>query len=359
MNDLMYEYAGVIHIHSTYSDGTGDVPSIARAAAESGLDFIILTDHNTLKAKKEGWERVYKGVIILVGMEINDRNDRNHYLVVGLDSPIGARLSAEEYVEKVRERGGIGFLAHPDEQRTHMPEHPPYPWTAWGADGFDGLEIWNHMSEWMEGLTNDNKIQRLIHPLKSIIKPSPVTLRRWDDLCRLRPVAGVGGVDAHAHKADVYGFFDVEVFPYKVMFRSIRTYVLLDEPLDTTDPARFDETKWRIYRALRDGRSYIANVYRGDPRGFEFTATQNRRHFSPGTTLRFSPVEPIRLSARVPSAADLRIVRNGEPVAEVRGGMEIGYRVSDIGAYRFEAWKNGCGWIFANHIRITDRHGRC
>jgi len=60
-----------------------------------------------------------------------------------------------------------------------MPQHPPYPWLAWDSEEFDGMEVWNHMSEWAEGLTEENKFQRFIHPLKSIDAPRDVTLRRW------------------------------------------------------------------------------------------------------------------------------------------------------------------------------------
>jgi len=45
----MNEYVGAIHIHSVYSDGTGNIEDIAQAAYETGLDFIMMTDHNTLK----------------------------------------------------------------------------------------------------------------------------------------------------------------------------------------------------------------------------------------------------------------------------------------------------------------------
>ena len=45
----MYEYVGAIHIHSVYSDGTGKIEEIAKAAYDSDLDFIMMTDHNTLK----------------------------------------------------------------------------------------------------------------------------------------------------------------------------------------------------------------------------------------------------------------------------------------------------------------------
>jgi hypothetical protein len=348
----MHEYIGAIHIHSTYSDGTGAIPDICRAASEVGLDFIMMSDHNSLKAKRDGWEGWRDDVMVLIGYEINDRNDRNHYLAYGLNQAVGVRISAAEYVRRVRERGGIGFIAHPDEKRNRFPEHPAYPWDAWESDEFDGMEIWNHMSEWTEGLTDENKFQRFIHPLKSIIAPPPETLKRWDELNGHRRVTAIGGVDAHAHKADIFGFFDVEVFPYKVMFKSIHTHVLLDEPLRRNDPEAFEEDKWKIYKALREGRSFVANSYHGDPRGFDFFATNGRLKLPSGSTVILPGIDKIRLTAKTPSRALLRLIADGRPLLEV-DGRELTFSVSHPGAYRVEAWIDDKGWIFSNHIRIV------
>lgn len=348
----MHEYAGAIHIHSTYSDGTGEIPEIARDASDSGLDFIMMSDHNSLRARKDGWEGWRDNVLVIIGYEINDRNDRNHYLAFGLDETVGVRISAQEYVRRVRERGGVGFLAHPDECRNQLPEHPAYPWDAWDSADFDGIEIWNHMSEWMEGLTEENKIQRFIHPLKTIIAPPAVTLKRWDALNRIRRVTAIGGVDAHAHKADILGFFDVEVFPYKVMFRSVRTHVLLDEPLHRNDDRHRDADARSILEALREGRSFVANRNTGDARGFEFHGTRGRRRILTGSLVELGGRESMRLSVRTPARARLRILRDGEPIEELLG-TELGVRISTPGAYRAEAWKGGKGWIFSNHIRVV------
>ena len=42
----MIEITGAIHMHSVFSDGSGEVEDIARYAGEAGLDYILLTDHN-------------------------------------------------------------------------------------------------------------------------------------------------------------------------------------------------------------------------------------------------------------------------------------------------------------------------
>jgi len=60
---------GVIHVHSVFSDGGGSPRDIADAASEAGLDFVVLTDHNTDEAKKRGFEKNYGKTDLFVEME--------------------------------------------------------------------------------------------------------------------------------------------------------------------------------------------------------------------------------------------------------------------------------------------------
>lgn len=55
----MFDYTGAIHMHSVFSDGTAKPDEIAGYANEVGLDYIILTDHNTLQAKQLGYDKLY------------------------------------------------------------------------------------------------------------------------------------------------------------------------------------------------------------------------------------------------------------------------------------------------------------
>ena len=175
----MFEYVGALHIHSVFSDGSGEIPDIALQAEETGLDFILISDHNTLRGLVEGYEKWYGKTLALIGCEINDRKNINHYLAFGINKTISTRLPAIEYVKKINDEGGFGFIAHPHEKRSSMAEHPPYPWTEWNSEDYTGIEIWNHMSEWMEGLTEQNKFNYFIHPLRSIIAPPAETLKLW------------------------------------------------------------------------------------------------------------------------------------------------------------------------------------
>ena len=45
--------AGDLHTHTVHSDGALTVDELARFAAESGLDFIAVTDHNTVSHHRE------------------------------------------------------------------------------------------------------------------------------------------------------------------------------------------------------------------------------------------------------------------------------------------------------------------
>ncbi len=347
----MFVYSGSLHIHSKFSDGSGEVREIANLANESGLDFIILTDHNTLRAKDEGYEGFYGKTLLIVGCEINDKENKNHYLAFGVDKTFSTRMPAAQYVKAVNDAGGIGFLAHPHEKRDSMEQHPPYPWTDWEISDFTGIEIWNHMSEWMENLTEQNKYNSFVHPLRTIERPAEETLEVWDRLNLQRKVTAIGGIDAHAHRVNLLGFFEVEVFPYKVLYRSIRTYVILPERMyPTDDPAVQNHYQKLIFEALKEGRSFVANYYHGDATGFRFVATAGGQNYNMGDTVPHG--EKINLRVLVPAQlAVMKLVHNGRIIDETTGS-DIEFVVYEKGVYRVEVYHEGRGWIFSNHIRV-------
>jgi len=347
----MFEYVGALHIHSIYSDGSGEVPDIAKFGEEVGLDYLVLTDHNTLRALHEGYEKWYGNTLLLVGCEINDKENKNHYLALGINEAFSTRISAKEYVKKVKEAGGIGFLAHPHEKRTHMKEHPPYPWIDWDIKDFNGIEIWNHMSEWMENLTEQNKYQNFVHPLRSIDKPPAETLEVWDSLSKERPVSAIGGIDAHAHKYNLLGFLEVEIFPYKVLFKSIRTHLLVNEEIKKgTESKDVAKAKQIIYNALAKGSSFISNDYHGDSKGFRFFAESQNKIYNMGETI--SDFSKVKFRVFLPAQkAEIRLIRNGKMIDSVENN-ESEFIIDKKGAYRIEVYLDEKAWIYSNHIRV-------
>ncbi len=347
----MHEYIGAIHMHSTFSDGTGEVTDIAKFADEVGLDYIILTDHNTLRALNEGFEKWYGNTLLLVGVEINDKENKNHYLAFGINEAFSTRTPAKKYVAKVKELGGIGFLAHPHEKRKHK-EHPAYPWTEWDTDDFTGIEIWNHMSEWVENLTEENKYRSFLHPLRTIVAPPKETLKVWDELNYKRKVVGIGGIDAHAHKYNLVGFLEVEIFPYKVLFKSIRTHVLLNQPIKKGKSTKEVEiAKGQIYNALKDGRCFVANDYVSESKGFRFYAEANGKKYQMGDVV--PEHKNVVLKVLIPGKnAFIKLLRNGHLV-ETESGLGAEFLVNKKGVYRVEVFFEDRAWIYSNHIRIN------
>lgn len=351
-------------MHSKFSDGTGTVKEIATCASDSNLDFAILTDHNTLKAKEKGFEKWYGNTMLIVGYEMNDIHNKNHYLVFGMDEVVGTyeklsdgdlgnRLSAVEYVKEIKDKGGIGFLAHPHEVRKHLPGHPAYPWTAWESEDFTGIEIWNHMSEWAEGLNESNKLQRFLHPLKSIIAPAEITLKKWDELNSKRKVVAIGGIDAHAHKHNFMGFV-FEIFAYKILFKSIRTHVLVEREIKKNNSKAFEFDKKQIIDALGSGRCFIVNNYYGSGTGFRFFAEYEGNHYTMGDEIKFDKNKNKKIILRtfLPSEAKIKLVKKGKCLDESKGLDNI-WDCDEKGSYRVEAWKHDKAWIFSNHIRVV------
>ncbi|MCX7875977.1 MAG: CehA/McbA family metallohydrolase [Melioribacteraceae bacterium] len=347
----MFEYVGVLHIHSVFSDGSGEIVEIVESAKECELDFLIITDHNTLRALNEGFEKWYGNILLLVGCEINDKQNLNHLLAFGINETISTRIPAKEYTKIVNESGGIGIIAHPFEKRSSMKEHPPYPWTEWESEDFHGIEIWNHMSEWMEGLTEQNKYNYFLHPLKSIVAPTSETLQKWDELNQKRKVVGIGGVDAHAHKVNLLGFVELEVFPYKVLFKSIRTHVLLDTSLENSKLKNdFLFAKEKIYNSIKEGNCFVSNYYHGDAKGFRFYAKHKGKIFPMGSSIDFT--NGIELKIEVPNEnPSIKLIHNGNEIAN-ENKSKLNYKINEKGAYRVEVYLNENAWIFSNHIRI-------
>ena len=75
--------AGVVHVHTTLSDGGGTPDEVVAAAQRAGLGFLAITDHNNLDAKPvEGY---HGGVLVLVGSELS--TTAGHLLGLGIAGP--------------------------------------------------------------------------------------------------------------------------------------------------------------------------------------------------------------------------------------------------------------------------------
>ena len=161
---------GDLHAHTIYSDGTATPAELAVHAAEAGLDFYGITDHNRaqspigLAPSGDGWP------VLVPGVEVTTY--AGHFNVWGTDAWYDFRDPTEAGVQSAVDAaiadGGLVSLNHP---KPFGPE-----WELPGVTGFHAIEPWNG---WWS---------RLNH----------VSLREWD--ARLRKgqrLIGICGSDIH------------------------------------------------------------------------------------------------------------------------------------------------------------------
>jgi hypothetical protein len=349
----MVEIVANLHAHTPYSDGHAYHREIARAAARAGIQVVAVTDHNVLVGGKEGY---VDGVLLLVGEEIHDARRRpqaNHCLVfnAGQEMCLWA-TRPQRLIDEVNKRAGLSFLAHPfDEASPLDPELDAIPWLDWDVHGFTGIELWNYMSEFKTYVKNvPTALLAILLPSLFIRGPSKSTLRRWDALLAAgRRVAAIGNADAHGMPIQL-GLLAKPVFDYAYLFRCVNTHLLIERPLS----GDVDKDKQMVYRALREGRGFVAYDLAGAARGFSFTARSSAAQAGMGEALQRGGA--VRFAVRCPRSGFITLLRNGQRVA-LGFGKALDYISSEPGAYRvevrcfFRGWLRG--WIYSNPIYVT------
>ncbi|MFO7568216.1 MAG: CehA/McbA family metallohydrolase [Smithellaceae bacterium] len=350
----VYDYTGVIHLHSVLSyDGQAPLESILGDAGRCGIDFLMLTDHDHLQGKENGWEGWQGKTLLIVGQEISPRF--NHYLAFNIRNPLPFPKEAEDilpqtYIDEVHAQGGFGFIAHPDHEGAPMFHVKHYAWKDWTVKGYTGISIWDFMTDWQSSLKGyASALLSFIFPARFLKGPRRVTLERWDALNQAGRVVGIGELDNHASIKKLLGITFV-AFPFHRAFHFIRTHALTREKL--TGQSGPDIA--RIFEAITTGRCYVACEYFREARGFEFNISQKETLFHMGDCLPLSP--NIKLCVKLPAPARIRLIRNGKAETEVIAA-ELSYPAVKTGVYRVEVYLKAAGkfrpWIFSNPIFVT------
>ncbi len=332
VDDGYREVTGVIHIHTTYSDGRLPIEAVATIANRQNLDYLILTDHNTLKPKadrKEGW---YGKTLVLVGDEIS--TESGHYVALHVRQEIPSRKDPQWTIDQVARQGGLGFIAHPFWSRSL--------WRNKEVRGFTGMEIYNAAHD----VSEENPIGL---GLATILLGSDFSVARWLDrsneplalwdryLKQGRRVVGMGGADAHGLK-----WMGLHLGPYGVVFKLVRNHLLVHGDL----------TEGTVYKALAQGHLFVAHDIVADANGFQFIAVRNGLvEAVMGDPVKRQP--GLKLDAYLPSPGKILLLKDGKPIQETRG-QHLQLDVAESGVYRVEATKKGKPWIYSNPIYVIE-----
>ena len=192
---------GVIHVHSSRSDGRGTPDEIARAAAQAGLKFVVITDHGDGTRSPD--PPVYRdGVLCFDAVEFSTSG--GHYIALDMSaSPYPLGGEARDVVDDVKRLGGFGIVAHPDSPKDEL------RWRDWAAP-FDALEVVNLDTAWRQHAAGTSWRERLnlagrllsypfrpAESIASLIQTSTIW-DRWSALAKRRHLVTLAGADAHA-----------------------------------------------------------------------------------------------------------------------------------------------------------------
>ena len=163
-------YRGDLQSHSYHSDGRGSLDALVESARHRGLDFLAVTEHNTVSHWPFLPHLEGDGLLLIPGEEVTTY--RGHMNVWGAQSWLDFRCRTPEDVERVieeaRRQGALCSVNHPKDTGTDWLFPDELPTDAW--------EVWN--GPWWQ---RNNQ-----------------ALTRWDRQLRLgRRVVAVGGSDYH------------------------------------------------------------------------------------------------------------------------------------------------------------------
>ncbi len=133
-------YKGIIHAHSTYSDGEYTLSELREVLVAAGCSFVCMTEHaeffNVEKLQtyvNECAALSDKKFLFIPGLEFNCQR-RMHVLGYGVTTLVDTD-DPQQVIAKIKKDGGVSVIAHPMDSA--------FPWIESFAELPRGIETWN------------------------------------------------------------------------------------------------------------------------------------------------------------------------------------------------------------------------
>ena len=161
-------YRGDLHCHTFHSDARGSPELLHAAARQAGLDFLAVSDHNTISQRRYFNVRSSPALVFVRAMEVTTAD--GHANVYGIDDWIDFRMSrssdSHALANIVHGKGGVLSINH---------DKPTIPW-GYELPEIDCMEVWQ--STWLAW--------------------NWISLARYDERLRTgRTISLIGGSDFH------------------------------------------------------------------------------------------------------------------------------------------------------------------
>ena len=385
----------VIHAHCFIShDSRGTLEQFIAAAKATNTKVVMMSDHpsQTKDYFKDGFSGMHEGVLFFPGAEA-----RGFLIYPRVPLDPDAYQDRQALVDAVLATKGVIFASHIEE----------WPEAAWALNGMTGSEMYNthfelkRRPEFADIERNPAKLLALIkgaekfsHEAFGAIQ-SPMTeyLTVLDRETQKHKLTMVAANDSHAN------------FGITVKGTEQKGMVVLEDPLGSklgeldanmvamlgiplpkelapgqvgfsflldTYERSFQHTSTHIWvpklepeavlGSLRGGITYVAFDWIADPTGFLFFLNDPSANVQPPARLMGGEVSMkpgMTLGAVLPLPAQLRLVRNGQPVPLPEPEAlkdRLKFPVTEKGTYRLEAWlpvgDEVLPWIYSGPIYV-------
>ena len=337
----LMELRGIVHVHSRYShDSDGRIGQILKAAAKTGTDFIVVTDHNRFHVAGETgfYEMKERRLLLLSGIEYSTRV--GHLLDLFPSLLHSKRLPPVDLVALILSSGGFPVVAHPTAGSR--------PWQDWGIEGLLGLEIYNVASDMREDAARiPGRVLRALVGRSDVVLASVDMPRKnielWQQLeKRGRSMLIVAA--SNAHGIEIGGDFNWD--DYRNSFGLVANRVWV-RSFDTDG----------IREAFEAHRLYVAFDSMGDPAGFEFSFSRGDRRWIFGERVPYGGAGSIEVT--LPYEGMMVLYRNDKEV-ERKEGTSLVHPVAAGGRFRIEVFRRDpefgqvFPWIISHPIEIAD-----
>jgi hypothetical protein len=385
------DYRCILHAHAEDSAHTGGtLAEMLADAKKAGISAILLSDHfRPPRDFIDGrWRGLKEGVLFIPGSETNG------FLVYPVNSILKRMdLKGMDFINTVTSGDGLIFLSHIEERK----DHP--------MDGLTGLEIYNRHWDAIQDKTMLLVLaQKLTDPkqlaeLQEGVRLYPdelfafqcdyprLYLEKWDEGTKHQRLTGIAANDCHHNQVLIVKMVDentvllganvdedakmqkvtaglrpgikemtkghkpgdilakLDTDPYFRSFRNSTTHILAPKLKEDT-----------IRTALKAGHAFVAHDWMCDTTGFRFTATDMNDMVAAIMGDEVKLADGMKLAAKLPLPAHVRLTRDGKEVAKSEGKAEFEFAVKEAGVYRLEAWLKLDGelrpWIFGNPIYV-------
>ena len=285
-------YRGDFHAHTSFSDGVHSPDELVEVARAEGLDFIAVTDHNTISAFAEFGKQ--EQALVIPGMEVTLRD--GHFNVFGvegwsewMEGFVNERDTGERRgrapSDILRQTSALGLL-----NSLNHPVLEPWQWRDGSADlhHVHCLEVWNDPS-WPDNL-----------------HANPKAVALWTDWLNAGyRITAIGGSDYHQPAPEP----GQDKPPERLGLPS--TYVYAEQLSGAA-----------ILEGLRRRRAYVSMGAR-----VTFQAQADGTTYEIGADLgeRSGAIDFKATVTDCPSSGRAQIVRNGQVVSEtpIEGGQAV------------------------------------